>query len=187
MDVGGLELRSPSLKDSRTVEGIGITADSDNRCGNRKHWLALLRVCVAQLIFVNRFDVKTMLVGGMVLLTGSLLLFARALVGRRFVVNVLPWMLLLGFGTSFAFLTAILASITGVPKREAGLSSGLVNTAQQLGGALALAVLASVAASRIQGLVSASSESAAALNGDFHAALSWGRFSSSSLSSLWRC
>ncbi len=99
-----------------------------------------------------------------------LALFARAPVGGSFLVDVLPGMVLLGFGASFAFLTVILASVSGVPERDAGLASGLVNTAQQLGGALGLAVLASVAASRTEGLLEAGSEPVAALNGGYHAA-----------------
>ena len=118
---------------------------------------------------VNRFGVKPMLMVGMALLAVSLLLFARAPVGGSFLMDVLPGMLLLGFGASFAFLTLILASVSGVPERDAGLASGLVNTAQQLGGALGLAVLASIAASRTEGLGGAGSE-AVALNGGYHAA-----------------
>jgi len=119
---------------------------------------------------VNRFGVKPMLLGGMGSLVVSLLLFARAPVGGSFLVDVLPGMLLLGFGASFAFLTVILASVSGVPECAAGLASGLVNTAQQLGGALGLAVLASIAASRTEGLGGAGSEPVAALNGGYHAA-----------------
>jgi hypothetical protein len=111
-----------------------------------------------------------MLVVGMASLVVSLLLFARAPVGGSFLVDVLPGMLLLGFGASFAFLTVILTSVSGVPERDAGLASGLVNTAQQLGGALGLAVLASVAASRTEGLGTAGSQPVAALNGGYHAA-----------------
>ena len=91
---------------------------------------------------VNRFGVKPMVVG-MSLMAHSLALFARAPVDGGFIFAVLPGMVLLGFGASFAFLTVILASVSGVPERNAGLASGLVNTAQQLGGALGLAVLAS--------------------------------------------
>ncbi len=119
---------------------------------------------------VNRIGVKPMLMVGMASLVISLLLFARAPVGGSFLVDVLPGMLLLGFGASFAFLTVILASVSGMPERDAGLASGLVNTAQQLGGALGLAVLASVAASRTEGLGGAGSEPVAALNGGYHAA-----------------
>ncbi len=119
---------------------------------------------------VNRFGVKPMMVVGMSLIALSLALFARAPVGGSFVLNVLPGMVLLGLGASFAFLTVILASVSDVPERDAGLASGLVNTAQQLGGALGLAVLASVAASRTEGLGSAGSVPVAALNGGYHAA-----------------
>src|SRR5215216_2937069 len=119
---------------------------------------------------VNRFGVKPMLVVGMSLLVASLLLFARAPVGGSYLVDVLPGMVLLGLGASFAFLTVILASVSDVPERDAGLGSGLVNTAQQLGGALGLAVLASFAASRTEGLLEARSGSVAALNGGYHVA-----------------
>ncbi|HZB82787.1 MAG TPA: DHA2 family efflux MFS transporter permease subunit [Rubrobacteraceae bacterium] len=119
---------------------------------------------------VNRFGIKPMLMGGMALLAVSLLLFARAPAEGSFLVDVLPGMLLLGLGASFAFLTLILASVSGVPERDAGLASGLVNTAQQLGGALGLAVLASVAASQTEGLGDVGSETVAALNGGYHAA-----------------
>jgi MFS family permease len=119
---------------------------------------------------VSRFGVKPMLVVGMSLMALSLALFARAPEGGSFVVDVLPGMVVLGFGASFAFLSVILASVSGVAERDAGLASGLVNTAQQLGGALGLAVLASVAASRTEGLAGAGSEPVAALNGGYHAA-----------------
>jgi hypothetical protein len=66
--------------------------------------------------------------------------------------------------------TVILASVSGVPKRDAGLASGLVNTAQQLGRALGLAVLASMAASRTERLAGAGSKPVVALNGGNHAA-----------------
>jgi hypothetical protein len=79
-------------------------------------------------------------------------------------------MVLLGFGASFAFLTVILASVSGVPEDQAGLASGLVNTSQQMGGALGLAVLASVAAFRTEGLLEAGSAPVAALNAGLHAA-----------------
>ena len=79
-------------------------------------------------------------------------------------------MVLLGFGASFAFLTVTLASVSGVPEDQAGLASGLVNTSQQMGGALGLAVLASVAAFRTEGLLEAGSAPVAALNAGFHAA-----------------
>ena len=119
---------------------------------------------------VGRFGIKRMLAVGMVLLTGSLLSFARAPVDGRYLVDVLPGMILLGFGVSFAFLSTILASVSGVPERDAGLASGLVNTAQQLGGALGLALLASIAAARTEALEAAGTAPVEALNSGYHAA-----------------
>ncbi len=119
---------------------------------------------------VERFGVKPMMVVGMSLMALSLAFFARAPVDGSFTLDVLPAMVLLGFGASFAFLTVILASVSGVPEDQAGLASGLVNTSQQMGGALGLAVLASVAAFRTENLLEAGSAPAAALNAGFHAA-----------------
>jgi EmrB/QacA subfamily drug resistance transporter len=119
---------------------------------------------------VERFGVKPMMVVGMSLMALSLAYFARAPVDGSFALDVLPAMVLLGFGASFSFLTAILASVSGVPEDQAGLASGLVNTSQQMGGALGLAVLASVAAFRTEGLLRAGSDHVAALNAGFQAA-----------------
>ena len=119
---------------------------------------------------VDRIGVMPMMVAGMSMMALSLALFARAPVDGNFVLDVLPPMVLLGVGASFAFLTVILASVSGVPEDQAGLASGLVNTAQQLGGALGLAVLASVAAARTGGMLGAGSDPVAALNAGFHAA-----------------
>ena len=95
---------------------------------------------------VRRFGIKPTMIGGLGLMAAGLLLFARAPVGGSFLVDVLPGTLLLGAGASFAFMAVILASTAGVPEHEAGLASGLVNTSQQMGGALGLAALAAVAA-----------------------------------------
>jgi EmrB/QacA subfamily drug resistance transporter len=116
---------------------------------------------------VNRFGIKPTIIGGMGLMTLGLLLFARAPVGGSFLVDVLPGMLVLGVGAAFAFMAVILASTTGVPENEAGLASGLVNTSQQMGGALGLAVLAAVA---IAYTASVAGPQPAALNSGYHAA-----------------
>jgi EmrB/QacA subfamily drug resistance transporter len=95
---------------------------------------------------VNRFGIKTTILGGLGLMAVGLLFFARAPVGGSFLPDVLPGMLVLGVGAAFGFMAVILASTVGVPEHEAGLASGLVNTSQQMGGALGLAALAAVAA-----------------------------------------
>ena len=118
---------------------------------------------------VNRFGIKPMMVVGMGLMALGLLLFARAPVGGGFLVDVLPGMLVLGVGAAFAFMAVILASTVGVPESEAGLASGLVNTSQQVGGALGLAVLASLAAA-YTGIASGTQDPVAALNSGYHLA-----------------
>jgi MFS family permease len=118
---------------------------------------------------VNRFGIKPMIIVGMGLMVLGLLLFARAPVEGSFLVDVLPGMLVLGVGASFAFMAVILASTAGVPESEAGLASGLVNSSQQMGGALGLAVLAAVAAA-YTGSVGGSRPDVAALNNGYHAA-----------------
>ncbi len=117
---------------------------------------------------VDRFGIKPTIIGGLSLMALGLLLFARAPVGGSFVVDVLPGMLVLGAGAAFGFMAVILASTIGIPESEAGLASGLVNTSQQMGGALGLAALAAVAA-YVTG--SAGPEgNVAALNAGYHAA-----------------
>lgn len=123
---------------------------------------------------VGRFGARRMLVVGMSLMALSLAFFARAPVEGSFVADVLPGTVLLGLGAPFAFLTVILVSVGGVPERDAGLASGLINTAQQLGGALGMAMLASIAASRTVGLAGAGNGPVAALNAGYHAAFSAG-------------
>jgi EmrB/QacA subfamily drug resistance transporter len=118
---------------------------------------------------VNRFGIRPTIFGGMGLMALGLLLFARAPVGGSFPVDVLPGMLLLGVGASFAFMAVILASTTGVPEDEAGLASGLVNTSQQMGGALGLAALAAVAAAYTAS-ISGTRPDVTALNAGYHAA-----------------
>jgi EmrB/QacA subfamily drug resistance transporter len=116
---------------------------------------------------VGRFGIKPTIVGGLGLMALGLLLFAQAPVGGSFLVNVLPGMLVLGVGAAFGFMAVILASTAGVPAHEAGLASGLVNTSQQMGGALGLAALAAVAAYTTS---TAGDQPVAALNSGYHAA-----------------
>ena len=116
---------------------------------------------------VNRFGIKRTILGGLGLMAAGLLLFARAPVGGSFLVDVLPGMLVLGIGAAFAFMAVILASTTGVPESEAGLASGLVNTSQQMGGALGLAALAAVAAYATD--VTGPGPDVSALNSGYHA------------------
>ena len=119
---------------------------------------------------VLRFGIRPPLATGLLLAAIGLALFARAPVDGAFVVNVLPSMILLGFGAGMAFNPLLLAAMSDVPQEEAGLASGVVNTSFMMGGALGLAVLASLAASRTDNLLSAGEGEVAALTGGYHLA-----------------
>jgi EmrB/QacA subfamily drug resistance transporter len=119
---------------------------------------------------VMRFGIRTPLGVGLGLAALGLLLFARAPVDGTFVVDVLPSMILLGLGAGMAFNPVLLAAMGDVPQEEAGLASGVVNTAFMMGGALGLAVLASLAASRTDSLAASGSGELEALTGGYHAA-----------------
>src|SRR5207247_6213973 len=99
----------------------------------------------------------------------GLVLFARAPGDGSFLVDVLPSMSLLGFGAGIAFNPVLLAAMSDVAPTESGLASGIVNTAFMMGGALGLAVLASLAASRTDALRADGDGPLAALTGGYHA------------------
>jgi EmrB/QacA subfamily drug resistance transporter len=119
---------------------------------------------------VMRFGIKPPLVAGMLLVAAGLLLFARAPVGGSFAVDVLPAMLLLGLGVGIAFNPVLLAAMSDVSPAESGLASGTVNTSFMMGGALGLAILASLAASRTESLLGSGEDALAALNGGYQMA-----------------
>ena len=119
---------------------------------------------------VMRFGIRTPLVAGLACLTLGLLLFARAPVDGDFVVDVLPSMILLALGAGLAFNPLLLAAMGDVTPEQSGLASGLVNTTQMMGGAVGLAVLVSLAATRTESLLDSGSSELAALNGGYHAA-----------------
>src|SRR6478735_4985557 len=119
---------------------------------------------------VMKFGIRIPLATGLGLASIGLLLFARAPVDGNILVDVMPAMILLGFGAGIAFNPVLLAAMSDVPPEEAGLASGVVNTAFMMGGALGLAVLASLAASRTDSLEASGSDSLEALTGGYHAA-----------------
>ena len=123
---------------------------------------------------VMRFGLRLPLAAGLLLAAAALILFARAPVAGTFVVDVLPGMLLLGLGGGMAFNPVLLAAMSDVDPRDSGLASGLVNTAFMMGGALGLAVLASLAAARTDGLLAAHGAALEALNAGYQIAFAVG-------------
>jgi EmrB/QacA subfamily drug resistance transporter len=119
---------------------------------------------------VMRFGLRKPLATGLLLAAAGLVLFARAPVDGNFVVDVLPSMILLGFGAGMAFNPVLLAAMSDVAPEESGLASGVVNTSFMMGGALGLAVLASLAASRSSSLSESGEGTLAALTGGYHLA-----------------
>jgi EmrB/QacA subfamily drug resistance transporter len=125
-------------------------------------------------VLVTRIGFKPVLAMGMVLIAAALLWFSQVSVGGGYVSDILGPSLLAAVGLGFAFVTTTIAAVSGVREQESGLASGLINTSQQIGGALGLAVLATIANSRTDDLVAsaggAPAEMTNALNEGFQAA-----------------
>ena len=97
---------------------------------------------------ITRFGAQRTLVPGLALIAAGLLLFTRAPVDGSYATDVLPVMLLIGAGAGVCFPSLMTLAMSGATPEDAGLASGLVNTTAQVGGALGLAVLATLAATR---------------------------------------
>jgi predicted MFS family arabinose efflux permease len=119
---------------------------------------------------VMRFGIQPPLLAGLGLMSLALVLLARAPVDGSWAVDVLPATIAAGLGAGIAFIPILLAAMSGVAQEEAGLASGVVNTAFMMGGALGLAVLASLADLHTERLASAGDGPLAALNGGYHLA-----------------
>jgi EmrB/QacA subfamily drug resistance transporter len=119
---------------------------------------------------VMRFGIRAPLTTGLLLAAAGLVLFARAPVDGSFLVDVLPNMILLGVGAGMALNPVLLAAMSDVEPSEAGLASGVVNTSFMMGGALGLALLASLAASRSESLLASGDDPLTALTGGYHVA-----------------
>jgi len=105
---------------------------------------------------VTRVGFKPVLIGGLLLIASALVWFSRVPApGGSFRADVLGPSLLAAFGLGFSFVSVTIGAMTGTEPHEAGLASGLINTAQQVGGALGLAILATIANSRTQSLLGA--------------------------------
>jgi EmrB/QacA subfamily drug resistance transporter len=119
---------------------------------------------------VMRFGIRAPLGVGLLIAAAGMVLFVRAPVDGSFMVDVLPSMILLGLGAGTAFNPVLLAAMSDVDQNEAGLASGVVNTSFMMGGALGLAVLASLAQSRTDSLRASGDGALTALTGGYHAA-----------------
>jgi EmrB/QacA subfamily drug resistance transporter len=130
---------------------------------------AILTSAVAAQL-VTRVGVKPVLVIGMATLTAGLVYFTQVSVGGSYLGDLLPGFLLIAVGIGFSFVPISIAALAGVQASEAGLASGLINTSQQIGGALGIAALSTIATSRTDDALAAGSALPVALVDGFTAA-----------------
>jgi EmrB/QacA subfamily drug resistance transporter len=116
---------------------------------------------------VNRVGVKPVLIAGMTALTVGLLFFTQVSVGGSYWTDLLPGFLVVAVGLGFSFVPISIAALAGVQPAEAGLASGLFNTTQQIGGALGIAVLSSIATSTTSDQIATGTAPAFALTNGF--------------------
>jgi EmrB/QacA subfamily drug resistance transporter len=142
--------------------------------------LAYLAVALSAIVWstvaaqlVTRIGVKPVLVAGMTALAIGVAYFTQISVGGSYVEDLLPGFLTIGFGLGFSFVPISIAALAGIEPAEAGLASGLINTSQQIGGALGIATLSTIASTRTDDALAAGSSHADALVTGFHAAF-WG-------------
>ena len=119
---------------------------------------------------ITRFGARKALLTGLVLVTIGLALFTQAPVDGSYVANVLPPLVLLGIGIGVSFPSLMTIAMSGATREDAGLASGLVNTTAQVGGALGLAVLATLSTTRSNNLIAEGQSKAAALTSGYHLA-----------------
>jgi MFS family permease len=119
---------------------------------------------------VMRFGARATLLPGLVSIAAGLLLFSRVPVHSHYLVDILPVMLLLGAGAGLSFPSLMNLAMSSATRTDAGLASGLVNTTLQVGGALGLAILATLSATRSDNLHGAGQSQASALTGGYHLA-----------------
>ncbi len=124
---------------------------------------------VAQTL-VTRVGVKPVLVTGMSLLTVGLLYFTQVSADGSYLGDLLPGFLIIAMGMGFSFVPISIAALAGIQAKDAGLASGLINTSQQIGGALGIAVLSSVAVAHTTGAAKAGDAMPQALTSGFQAA-----------------
>jgi EmrB/QacA subfamily drug resistance transporter len=127
---------------------------------------AVLSAGVAQAL-TTRFGAKPIMTIGLLLLTAAMIWYAQIPADGSYVSDLLPGYLMVGVGIAFAFVPVSIAALSGVAEREAGLASGLINTSQQIGGAIGVAVASTVFTSHFDTLVSEGNPLPEALTGGY--------------------
>jgi EmrB/QacA subfamily drug resistance transporter len=115
----------------------------------------------------TRLGPKPVIAVGLALLTGGMIWYSQIPVNGSYAPDLLPGYLMVGVGIAFAFVPVSIAALAGVAEREAGLASGLINTSQQIGGAIGVAVASTVYTSHFKSLVQEGKSVPAALTGGY--------------------
>ncbi|MBA3374568.1 MAG: MFS transporter [Actinobacteria bacterium] len=121
-------------------------------------------------VAVNRVGVKPALIFGMTLLTVGLVYFTQVSVGGSYWTDLFPGFLIIGLAIPFAFVPISIAAFAGTKQHEAGLASGLMNTSQQIGGAVGIAILSTIATTTTANEVATGTQLPVALTDGFQAA-----------------
>ena len=119
---------------------------------------------------VNKVGVRPLIAGGMAILTVGLVLFTQVSVDGSYAANLLPGFLIIALGMALCFVPISIAALAGVSQAEAGIASGLINTSQQIGGAVGIALLSTIAISRTEDEVAAGTAVPQALTSGFQLA-----------------
>jgi MFS family permease len=118
----------------------------------------------------TRFGARATLLSGLALIVAGLAFFTRAPVDASYLSDVLPVMVLLGIGAGLSFPALMTLAMSGATRTDSGLASGLVNTTQQVGGALGLAVLATLSTTRTDALLDSGESASSALTSGYQLA-----------------
>ena len=142
-----------------------------------KTGIAYLAVAGTSIIWANvaaalvgRVGVRPLIATGMGLLSVGMLLFTQVSVDGSYVANLLPGFLIIAVGLAFCFVPISIAALAGVRQAEAGLASGLINTSQQIGGAVGIALLSTIAISRTENELAAGTGTPEAMTAGFQLA-----------------
>ncbi len=127
----------------------------------------VIPVAGASQALTTKYGPRPVLAVGMALITGAMLWYTQIPTSGSFAANLLAGYLLMGVGMAFAFIPMSIAALAGVEQREAGLASGLINTSQQIGGALGVAVAATIAFTHATSLLKTGESQASAYTSGF--------------------
>jgi MFS family permease len=119
---------------------------------------------------VGRVGVRPLIAAGMAILAVGMILFAQVEVGGSYASDLLPGFLIIAFGMALCFVPISIAALAGVSEAEAGIASGLINTSQQIGGAVGIALLSTIAISRTENEIASGTAGPEALTSGFQIA-----------------